>query len=354
MPIKGLSDQRRFSRLGKIRLGEKKKNQRGTEYPSKIDYFKIDPYDQEMLPEIEALFGKKPRKLRIAFPDNEPERVFPQYYECWSASALHCKGDGEVAQRMDGKGKLFEVECPGPDECPFALKDHGVKTRDGVKPGCKRVARLQVVFPDLDSFGVFQLDTSSRNSIINVNSSIELVQRFTDGQIAWIPLSMQLKAQATIIPETGKKGTIYVVDIIPPVGLKDVHTLKPLIEYASENRIAQLEGPDESVPEDIIPQSRQLLSGPVEPDVDEEAGEILEDEPWPDLAEEPDVTAAFEKARHSPAKKAAMLKSAEAGGWTKEKLVALILKDAGGKEKAAPPPDHDEGPPPENDSNTLF
>ena len=43
MPIKGLSEQRRLPRLGKIRLGVKKKNQKGIEYPASTDYFVCPP-----------------------------------------------------------------------------------------------------------------------------------------------------------------------------------------------------------------------------------------------------------------------------------------------------------------------
>lgn len=269
MPIKGVTDKRRFSRLGKIRIGIRKKTDSGKEYPSKIDYFILDAYDPAVKDQCVKLFGEKPRKLTIAFPDDDEEKVFSQYYECWSKAALLCKGDGEAAQRNDD-GTLTPCDCPGPDMCKFALA-HGTKDREGnVTPGCKRVARLQCVLTDLDTFGVFQLDTGSFNSIVNVNSALEFVRKVY-GRISWIPLDMVLKSQRAT--HAGKQVNIYVVDILLPVGLREVANLKPMLEYAQERQINQIEDPPVSPPEDLLPAEDAF------PGYDAETGEVIEPEP---------------------------------------------------------------------------
>ena len=43
MPIYGISDQVRLPRLGKIRLGIKKKTKGGVEYPFATEYFIVPP-----------------------------------------------------------------------------------------------------------------------------------------------------------------------------------------------------------------------------------------------------------------------------------------------------------------------
>lgn len=343
MPIIGLSDKRRFSRLGKIRLGEKKKTNtrdgREVEYPSKIDYFKLDPYDPAMKPRLTELFGEKPRRINVALPDDDVERVFPQYYECWSASALHCKGTGETAKRNDGKGNLCDCDCPGPETCKFAL-DHGTTYKGVRKTGCKRVARLQVVFPELDSFGVFQLDTGSANSIININSALDFVHNIA-GRIAWIPLDMIVKAQKSTNPEDGKQITIYVVDILLPVGLRDIATLKPLLTYASEKRIERIEGPQNDMPTDLVPIALQGPQTAAAEAIDASTGEVFEEdsapfdvdpepepEAAPDLSADPDIIAAFDAVGALPAKRAAMIASAADNGWDKGALLTLIAKSA--------------------------
>jgi len=51
---------------GKITTGIKKKNDKGVEYPSTTDYFVIDEF-----PELKAIYGEKPKKLMLVFPQNE-------------------------------------------------------------------------------------------------------------------------------------------------------------------------------------------------------------------------------------------------------------------------------------------
>jgi len=59
MPIKGLSEQLRLPRRGKIRLGEKKKSEKtGKTYPISLDYFVVPD-------EVKKVYGEKPRKLDI-------------------------------------------------------------------------------------------------------------------------------------------------------------------------------------------------------------------------------------------------------------------------------------------------
>ena len=56
--IEGLSDRFRLPRMGKIRLGIKKKSEKsGKEYPSAVDYFVCPP-------EVIAVYGDNPRDLK--------------------------------------------------------------------------------------------------------------------------------------------------------------------------------------------------------------------------------------------------------------------------------------------------
>ena len=50
---------------------------------------------------------------------------------------------------------------------------------------------LQFLLPDCHGFGVYQLNTTSFYSIVNVNSSLELIRR-TCGRLAVIPLLLKL------------------------------------------------------------------------------------------------------------------------------------------------------------------
>lgn len=265
MPIKGLSDIRRFSRGGKIRLGEKRKSKSGAEYPAKLDYFLFDPEDKSMLPELHGLYGQKPDKLTVCFASEDAEVVFPQHYKCYGASGLQCKGDGDTATRVAEHGEYVECDCPTPANCDFAI-DRG----KGGRPGCKPVASLQFFLKDFGNLFVWQIDTSSFHSIVNVNSGLTLLRSIA-GRISFIPITLKLKPK-TIQPD-GKKQTAYVLDLIIPVGLNQVNALQPLITSGTQVKVPALLEHD--APDDLYPASQ------IDPVVDEDGvvQEPAENEP---------------------------------------------------------------------------
>ena len=196
MAIKGVSNIRRLPRLGKIRLGEKALSKNGNPYPKAVDYFVCPP-------EVQAVYGEKPRTLDIMFPVNDPDTFFPQWYKRYgSSTGLVCKGDGETAIMQGQDGEMQEIECI-PDECEWYAKKH-----------CRRLANLQFLLPKVPGLGVWQIDTTSFYSIININSSLEMVQAVA-GRVHMLPLQLVLKPQE-VAPD-GKKKTVYVLDLMTPV-----------------------------------------------------------------------------------------------------------------------------------------
>ncbi|MFA5383964.1 MAG: hypothetical protein WC364_04770 [Eubacteriales bacterium] len=198
MAIKGVSDIRRLPRLGKIRLGEKGVSQKtGKEYPKALDYFLCPP-------EVQKVYGEKPRMLDIMFPVSDQSVFFPQFYKRYGTSTgLVCKGDGETAT-MHQDGEMIEIECV-PDECDWYAKKH-----------CRRLANLQFLLPRVPGLGVWQIDTTSFYSIININSGLAMIQAVAD-RIHMLPLQLILKPQE--VSPDGKKKTVYVLDLVAPVTL---------------------------------------------------------------------------------------------------------------------------------------
>lgn len=196
MPIIGLSDKRRLARDGKIKLGIKMKTQKGTEYPKQTDYFVVPD-------EVKAIYGEKPTELDIMFPTENMELAFPQYYKCYGSTGLKCKGDGQKAIMML-KGEMIERECiPGSDECR--------------KAKCKPVATLKVLLPKVPGFGVWEFNTSSWNSIVNINTCIDTIKLVTGGRIAFIPLKLRYEPHTGVIYDPRKdsqfKKEVYVMSI---------------------------------------------------------------------------------------------------------------------------------------------
>ncbi len=215
MPIKGITDRYRLPRLGKIHLGIKATSAKGVEYPRAVDYF--------VCPEVvQGVYGEQPRELDIMFPVDDDEAVASQYYRAYSASrGLVCKGDGETADQMvdadilDATGEAVlvnkdtqrvqrdEVPCMGRD-CPHYEKAM-----------CRELMTLQFLLPNVPGLGIWQIDTSSWNSITHVNSALQML-RATAGRIHSIPLKLVLIPVE--VTADGKKKSVHVLDVtLPPI-----------------------------------------------------------------------------------------------------------------------------------------
>ncbi len=204
MSIIGLSEKLRLPRRGKIRLGEKKLSKSGKEYPSALDYFAVPE-------EIQEIYGDKPRKLDIMIPMEEREQFFPQAYKRYgSSTGLVCRGNGEVATEIAEEG-MKEIECQGKD-CPHYQKGE-----------CKQIGNLQVILPKIKGLGVYQIDTSSYNSIVNINSGVEMIRGML-GRISWIPLILEVQMQEAHPQVNGKriKTIIPVMSITSDVSVYDL------------------------------------------------------------------------------------------------------------------------------------
>jgi len=228
MPIKNLSDVRRLPRLGKIALGVKKTASSGKEYPTEVDYF--------VVPEkVSAVFGDKPKELRIMFPVSNAEVFFQQWYKCYGTSALKCKGDGEKAFTWDeDNGGMKEIPCP----CP--------KLEGGE---CKQIGTLQFLLPDVAGAGVWQITTSSKNSIIDINSSLDFIKAVC-GRVHMVPLILKREKNEMTRTEGGKpkKSTHYTLKI----DLDGNATLRQLQEAAQKKPEVIMLPPADETRDDLL------------------------------------------------------------------------------------------------------
>lgn len=203
MPIKGLSEQRRLPRLGKIRLGIKKKNAKGVEYPAATDYFVCPP-------EVKKIYGEKPKQFDVIIPLDDEEIWANQYYRQYSRTrGLICKGDGVTCRRMvdtkaGGIAGRETTEITWTEGLPCAGKD----CPDYQSKACQEVMNLQFLLPKVEGLGVWQIDTGSINSIMNINSDAEMIRAMCS-RVAWIPLTLSLEPTVVNNPDDGKKKTVY-------------------------------------------------------------------------------------------------------------------------------------------------
>ena len=166
--IKGLSQERRLPRLGYIRLGVKVKRsgssncQCGPDVmclkcsrPTETKHFIVPP-------EVAKVFGDEPTELDVALPLDSQQDVFPTALKMYKSSGLYCEGNGEEALRRNDKGQWDEMACP----CDLL----------DARNGCKKVAVLNIIIPKVSWGGVYQIVTSSFNSIIDLNSGLDYIR----------------------------------------------------------------------------------------------------------------------------------------------------------------------------------
>lgn len=296
MPIKGLSDIRRLPRLGKIKLGVMAKNAKGVEYPKEVDYFVMKPEtpsdleNQRLIDKFHKLYGDQAKSIQIMLPLAEPDMVFPQYYKRYGRSTLlQCRGDGEVAyagskefaeglEVIDEEDGRIKVKCTG-RECPYY---------DQKK--CTEVATLQVLLPELEGAGVWQITTGSYHSIVNINSSLDYIRAMA-GRFNMIPLTLERRAQD--IQSNGKKTTHYILHINMNVALADLQRYAqidatkillelPEVEESKEDILFQTN----ALPEHTNGMKSQMKSQEeTEPDASEDLEQQPEEEPQTDRDE---------------------------------------------------------------------
>ena len=211
--IKGISEIRRLPRLGKIRLGEKKTADSGKEYPVETNHFVVPG-------EVARIYGDKPQSLDILLPVENLEVVFPQAMKLYSTRGLICAGDRETATFYNANsGNMEEKTCP----CDKADED------------CKRLGSLMVILPRVCLGGIYQIDTRSFNSIVNINSNLadDGYIKALCGRISFIPLTLKRVAQEMQYEDKKgelKKSTHYPMTITFEGTLDDVARYRQDIE----------------------------------------------------------------------------------------------------------------------------
>jgi len=202
--IKGLSDKRRLPRLGIIRLGIKLKSKKtGQEYPSETEYFVCPD-------EVKAIYGAEPKELDILVPLNDIDCVLPMAYKHYGSSrGLICTGDGEEAYRVNADTGEMEQR-----ECPCELLEDGK---------CKQSAAFMFMLPKVSMGGIYQIRTSSFNSIIDLQSGLDFVQALI-GRFAMIPLTLRRVKTETHFE--GKKQNHYTMQVIFAGNIDTINQLK--------------------------------------------------------------------------------------------------------------------------------
>lgn len=259
--IQGLSGSRRIPRIDKIRLGAKaKKGLSGKEYPVELPFFLLPDSVaavhggkfEDIEARAKALKVTRPDALKfikenayrlaeeipVMIPIENEDVVFPQAYKLYGGSiGVKCVGDGENAsERVGITNEFIDRTCP----C------EKLKSDTNEKGECSIVANLQVILPEVDMGGVFQIDIGSINSIIDINSGIDYVRSLFGGRSAMIPLI--LRRIPTETHHAGKKQIHWTVQLKPVGDIKTILAIKDSDKFITHAQVALLDAPDTTDP----------------------------------------------------------------------------------------------------------
>jgi len=228
-----------LSRAGIIRLGYKIKNCKkcrkpnresvkvceecgGTEfgniYPTQAKHFILDN-----APGVaEATGTPAPTELKIYFPFDEIDKVFPAYHQYWVASALVCRGDGEkilyAINPQTGKvvvrdGVAIEnFETKTPDGTTIAVNEGKPALCPGVKHNlygrcklCKPNAMLIVLLRDVPRLAYWQISTASIHNIVNLTEQMTYI-KLAMGKLRGVPFILKLEPRKISVPKSDNTG----------------------------------------------------------------------------------------------------------------------------------------------------
>ncbi|MFW6124372.1 MAG: hypothetical protein ACOC5G_04040 [Acidobacteriota bacterium] len=302
-PIKNVSDVYRPVRVGKIHLGIKVQSNKKCKcvrnnkaqkdcplcegggkllIPKEVDYFVL-----REAPELKEYYPEKPKKLKIALPSIRFERsleaymekIFPQYLKRYVRSGLICKGNGETADTIAEDGSLKTIECP----CEYL--DTGE---------CKRVGIFRFRDRHTATLNVYQITTSSYNSIVNINSFVrDLIEHCAVHGVDPSNVKLILKREKQPIQRRDgakiSKSTHYIMQL--DFDRDYYKSIEEVVEDAKKvptGEKQKIPPPDESrdplfFPDPEVIQEVKMLDESKEEEPEEEARETEEIDPVEDM-----------------------------------------------------------------------
>lgn len=244
MAIKGLKRTGQtpgLARAGVIRLGYKARKCKCGRITEPLDNGPTCPACNATLPDTsfpreaghfilvdapdvaEALGTNAPTELRVYFPFDEVDRVFPSYMQLWATSALRCRGDGEhilyainpitgrvtvkdgvVQEAFSEEKRDFEpgevLACPGLDRNLYAKCAN-----------CKPNAMLIVMLRDVPRLAYYQISTTSIHNIVSLTDQLEYVREQVakltgEARIAGVPFILRRVEKTISAPKTDRHG----------------------------------------------------------------------------------------------------------------------------------------------------
>lgn len=211
MPI--ITTQRRMAEQGRIRLGQqvattRRNGEQGTR-PEKLDRFRFTSPNQGLIEQIAAKYGGTAREWdnagkaewevisdARALPVIVVKGGFSQWHELWTRGGLQHRCDGE----KDPAGAYCDPDDP--------------QHKQAID---KPTTRLSVMLSEIESLGVWRMESHGWNAAAELPSMAELAQVVGD----LVPATLSLAERSSIIQtKTGPQTSRFVVPVL------DLHVTK--------------------------------------------------------------------------------------------------------------------------------
>lgn len=226
MPIKKLQSRRRarFPVLGNIRKGSPKgtSQTKGWQGGDELDHWRVEFDEPELQAAFDALYGDEPREIRCMLLYDTVDEVLHAWQESYNKK-------GELTHRCDGETMVFPPEKRG-EPCTG---------------GCKPYARLYVWLYELPRVGCMRVRTTAQHDISWLTDTLVGIES-VHGHLTGIPLVLK-REEREITMLNKRRETRWMVGL----------------EIDAE-RWSGLDDADDAVPT-----------------IDEETGEVLDEQPAP-------------------------------------------------------------------------
>lgn len=266
--------------IGRISIGRMvEKN--GKRLPEKDDCFTITSQIQgrdgwllhPLHNEYAAAADGKLRALPVRLLFNDTDLNLRAEYSAFDRTTGRpvCVGNGQSARRC-GEAGINEVECTGPQSCPF-----------GQQAGCKLYGRLNVLIDGQDDeLGSFIFRTTGYNSVRTLAARLRYFEAVSGGYTKYLRLMLKLRAKSTT---QSHRAPVFYVDLT----LRHDETLADAVAFARAEATRHTEAGVET--DRLEEAARQALQNGVFEDSEEEAPAIVE-EFFPESTLDESVTAA--------------------------------------------------------------
>lgn len=211
----------RFPIIGKIKIGEKRKNGDGKEYPTSLDYFRADGKYAE---HFNRAYGDKPSKIQIIFISDNTDEVCNERFEYWNDKGRKVGyGDGLTFYLYNEKSKEYDIKV-SPEEAKTRTTGQGGKW--------SVILTLRFLLPQIKGVGgVWELNTKGvKSSVKNLRDTFDTVMDKA-GRVRGVPFDLIVQKHTSRKP--GVTSVYPVIDLVPNLSTE---SLAILSEYGSSSQ----------------------------------------------------------------------------------------------------------------------